>query len=293
MTKEIKPNLFIAGFPKSGTSSLHNMLIKHEDIMQGIQKEPHTYSSSQRFECRFEFFDTFYRNCDTRYILDSSTTYLLSKVAIKRIVSDTPNAKFIIIGRDPVDRIISHFNWLSRLGLVNKPFIDEFLNDLKKEFNFNNQYNGNFKNYLEASLYGEQLDFMLKHILRENLLFLEYETLFIDWENEKKKISDFLSIDLSSINIRKDNVTNQINTNSKRLQENAFSLLSKSKRSLYNIIKMINNKERNIPVFFPKNYFVRREDVEKTIIPFLKNDLKHFYSLGFNTKNWKTKDLLD
>ena len=53
------PNLIIPGFPKSGTTSLHNILCQHKDITgvpiqgeNGFRKEPHTYTFDLRYTKR-------------------------------------------------------------------------------------------------------------------------------------------------------------------------------------------------------------------------------------------------
>ena len=50
----VKPNLFIPGAAKSGTSSLHNYLNKHPDIFMSESKEPHFFSHTTKYSSRIE-----------------------------------------------------------------------------------------------------------------------------------------------------------------------------------------------------------------------------------------------
>lgn len=43
MNPECKPNVFIAGMPRSGTTSLYTYLKQHPDIYLSVYKEPHFF----------------------------------------------------------------------------------------------------------------------------------------------------------------------------------------------------------------------------------------------------------
>ena len=202
-----KPNLFIPGFAKSGTSSLHSMLLQHPEISGGISKEPHTYSWDFLYKKRFSFFKEAYENCNSKFILESSTSYLPSKYAIERIIKDTPEARFIVIARDPIDRIVSHYNWLSKKGLVNKKFREEILAHAGEKFNYKIHYAGNFKAYLDFSKYGEQLQQLHAAVPQDQILFLTFEEVFKNWERVFPRIGKFIDLNLSAIEIKKENTT--------------------------------------------------------------------------------------
>ena len=46
----VKPNLFIVGAPKSGTSALYRFLKQHPDIFMPKYKEPHFFSKDLQKE---------------------------------------------------------------------------------------------------------------------------------------------------------------------------------------------------------------------------------------------------
>ena len=120
----MKPNLFIVGQPKSGTTALHQFLGQHPEIFMSSIKEPHFFCSdfhleSDRAYGKQRFFD--FRN-ESAYLQifakaegaeiagESSTNYLYSQVAAEKIYNFNPDAKIIIILREPAKFLYSlHF----------------------------------------------------------------------------------------------------------------------------------------------------------------------------------------
>jgi hypothetical protein len=125
-----KPNLFIVGAPKSGTTSLYNYLKGHSDAFMSEPKEPYYFCDdfrveSDRFHGGKEFFhyrtqkeylNLFKGSKEEKVAGEASTIYLYSKVAAKRIFEFNPEAKIIIMIREPVDFLNSlhaHFYYTS------------------------------------------------------------------------------------------------------------------------------------------------------------------------------------
>lgn len=109
-----KPNFFIVGAPKCGTTSLHEYLQRHPDIYMPFYKEPH-YFGSDLVGSRFMQF----RNKTPKYLKlfqdvttetrigESSPWYLVSQNAAQEIHDYNPDAKIIMILRNPVDMMYS------------------------------------------------------------------------------------------------------------------------------------------------------------------------------------------
>lgn len=210
----ISPNLIIPGFPKAGTSALHYYLSQHPEICTSYRKEPHTYSFEDRYIARFEnsgkfAFSTMFHNYNNeKYILDASTTYLISDTAIDRIVKDCPNAKFIVVIRDPIERIESHYNWLKSLGFVNKNVQDEIGEWRDAQFDYRNHYYGYFKYYLQFSSYGSQLVRLYTLTEKENVMLVQNNDLLNDTENVLNEVFNFLNISsVNNLSLEKKNET--------------------------------------------------------------------------------------
>ncbi|MFW6014453.1 MAG: sulfotransferase family protein [Candidatus Nanoarchaeia archaeon] len=104
-----KPNLFIVGAAKSGTTAMHEFLKEHPEVFMCEPKEPGYFAKDFKTQpmSRKEYFKYFKRAKNERIVGESSTGYLRSKVAPKLIKEFNPQAKIIIMLREPVNFLYS------------------------------------------------------------------------------------------------------------------------------------------------------------------------------------------
>ena len=140
----MKPNLFIVGQPKSGTTALHQFLGQHPEIYMSSIKEPHFFCAdfhleSDRAYGRQRFFDfrsesaylqLFARAKDVKIAGESSTNYLYSQVAAEKIHNFNPDAKIIIVLREPARFLYSLHSHYVKFTEENEP---DFLTALALE----------------------------------------------------------------------------------------------------------------------------------------------------------------
>jgi hypothetical protein len=112
------PNFFIVGAPKCGTTSLYEYLRTHPNIFLPKHKEPNFFAEDfPNMGGRIDDWDT-YLNIFKRYkpehiaVGDSSILYLCSDVALERIYEYNPNAKIVVMVRNPVDMFLSEHSQL-------------------------------------------------------------------------------------------------------------------------------------------------------------------------------------
>lgn len=110
----MKINFFIIGAPKCGTTSLVEYLSGHPDIGFSLIKEPHYFSTDFPGYQVEQKYDSFLSTCFSQFENDKklmygegSVFYLYSNVAIKNIMAYNPNAKFIVMLRNPIDLVYS------------------------------------------------------------------------------------------------------------------------------------------------------------------------------------------
>jgi hypothetical protein len=133
----MKPNLFIVGQPKSGTTALHQFLGQHPEIYMSSVKEPHFFCAdfhleSDRAYGKQRFYD--YRsesaylqlfnkakNKGKNVIGESSTNYLYSQVAAEKIYNFNPDAKIIIVLREPAKFLYSLHSHYVKFTEENEP----------------------------------------------------------------------------------------------------------------------------------------------------------------------------
>lgn len=140
----MKPNLFIVGQPKSGTTALHQFLGQHPEVYMSSIKEPHFFCSdfhleSDRFYGSQRFFDfrnesaylqLFAKAKNVKIAGESSTNYLYSQVAAEKIHNFNPEAKIIIILREPAKFLYSLHSHYVKFTEENEP---DFLTALALE----------------------------------------------------------------------------------------------------------------------------------------------------------------
>ena len=140
----MKPNLFIVGQPKSGTTALHQFLGQHPEIYMSSIKEPHFFCSdfhleSDRAYGKPRFFDfrsesaylqLFVKAKNVKIAGESSTNYLYSQVAAEKIHNFNPDARIIIILREPAKFIYSLHSHYVKFTEENEP---DFLTALALE----------------------------------------------------------------------------------------------------------------------------------------------------------------
>ena len=108
-----KPNFFIVGAPKSGTTALSEYLRSHPNIYMSTPKEPHFFADDlPGYKKNFPTISSYlqlFKNVNSKHIAigEASVYYLFSQVATKNIFKFNPEAKIIVMLRNPVDLVYS------------------------------------------------------------------------------------------------------------------------------------------------------------------------------------------
>jgi len=109
----VKPDFFIIGAPKCGTTALSDYLRQHQNICLSSPKEPMYFNSDwpslqivQDEEHYLQCFDC-YEKPDLMATGEASAMYLLSSVAVSNILHFNPNARFIVMVRNPLNMAMS------------------------------------------------------------------------------------------------------------------------------------------------------------------------------------------
>lgn len=112
-----KPNLFIIGAPKCGTTALRNYLATHPFVFMSYPKEPHFFCKDLKagglpLHSEEEYLNAFFENVKKEHhvIGEASVWYLYSKVAVSTILDFSPKSKFIVMVRNPVDMAYSLYS---------------------------------------------------------------------------------------------------------------------------------------------------------------------------------------
>lgn len=195
-----KVDLFIVGAPKAGTTSLHYYLSQHPDVSMSTMKEPNFFSkkeveelyygspSVQEENAYISLFDQ-----DKKVIGEASVSYLFYKEVPQRIHDYNPDAKLIIILRNPTERAYSHYLMDVGLGLCNV--------GLKEIFEFPEKHTIYYQQFVQLGLYVEQIKRYQVFFSKEQIKVLFYDDLKQDEKSFMEEVLDFLSLPPFNFNL--------------------------------------------------------------------------------------------
>lgn len=196
-----KPNLFIIGAMKSGTTSLHEYLDSHPQISMSQIKEPGFFVNELTLGMGEDWYmSLFDRGIRYQYIGESSTHYTKLPVYTgvpERLFRFNSDVRLIYIMRNPFERTVSHY-WhavrdLYHGGERRSPFkaVTE-----KPE-------------YLAFSDYAMQLEPYIRTFGRDSLYVLTFEALVQNPQSEVDRIYEWLGLPEHPIALESQKAHNQ------------------------------------------------------------------------------------
>src|SRR5580692_5743985 len=111
-TAAVKPNFFIVGAPKCGTTALNHYLSAHPEIFMA-KKEMHHFGADLKFGSQFfrrdrdEYLAEFAEGHGRKGVGETSVWYLFSREAAAELKAFNPEARVIIMLREPVEMVQS------------------------------------------------------------------------------------------------------------------------------------------------------------------------------------------
>ena len=206
------PDFVIIGAQKSGTTSLYDFTMRHPSIAPAAKKELH-YFSIQYILGELWYRSNFptnvsrrrhYKKTGQRLLSgEASPSYLFYPRVPKRMKGILPNAKLIVILRNPVDRAYSHYQHTLRQNDEILPFekaielegercVGEREHMLKDPSFVSNDYRR--YSYLSVGIYADHLETWFKHYDRKQFLILATEDLREDPQRTLDQVFDFLGV---------------------------------------------------------------------------------------------------
>jgi len=191
------PNFFIVGAPRSGTSSLYEYLRNTSGIYMSPVKEPHFFDRKvisddfiiKPIRDEKKYLKLFEKVTNEKIIGEASPGYLRDPEAPRLIHEKSPNAKIVIILRDPVERAFSHYLMTLSLGYEN----DSFTEIIKK--NIDELVFDNYRASLAGSMYYEQVKRYFDMFGRASVKILIFEEFAKDTKKHVQDVLHFLNVD--------------------------------------------------------------------------------------------------
>ena len=192
---ERKPDFFIVGAAKAGTSSLYGYLSQHRQIYMPDLKEPHFFSEwhppTPAPENLGEYLSLFAGVSKEVQVGEASTSYLCSLVAPQAIKQFRPDAKIVIVLRNPVDRAYSQY-WNHVRDRVEPLSFEEALK-AEPERMARGWWCG--YHYLRCGLYAEQVSRYLETFGANSVKVYLFEDLVKDAGSVCRNLFSFLGVD--------------------------------------------------------------------------------------------------
>lgn len=195
----IRPNFFIVGAPRCGTTSLADNMSQHPDVFIPSVKEPFYFVEGVRYNDFGEYMALFNDAGDAKAVGEASTGYIFDEGAPAAIRENFPDAKIIIILRDPVEMSFSHWRFVSMTGDEKLSFEDAVSENERAyrktdEFKRKVYWYGNFL-HLERALYHGQVKRYFDTFGRGQVKVFIFEEFIKDQTKAYAGIFEFLGID--------------------------------------------------------------------------------------------------
>jgi len=187
LTADRRPNLLGIGAAKSGTTWLAGVLAHHPDIFVHPQKELNALVYGDLDDRLEEYAAYFDQGRAARVRCDFSVRYLASLPATAAAARLVPDAKLLLVVRNPVDQVQSHYWHLRRQNFHQ----DERVADPPDLFGALERYP---QLLLEPALYGKHVERWLEVFPRDRLLILDSQDLRDDPDGMLSRICAFLEV---------------------------------------------------------------------------------------------------
>lgn len=174
----MRPNLFLVGAPKCGTSALHGFLAQHPDVWMSEPKEPHFFCTD--LDAPFAVRDpavyaALFKDAENDIVGESSATYLYSKVAAQGIRAACPDAAIVAMVRNPLELIPSLHSQKRVNGTEPYPTLEAALAAEPKRKAGALPAIGAFPFYYDTAHYAEQLERYLEVFPPEQLHIIVFD----------------------------------------------------------------------------------------------------------------------
>ena len=197
----MKVDFFIVGAPKAGTTSLYHYFNEHPEIEMSTKKEPDYFSDEainqqgmyygeHRIDTLEKYEALFPDDATDKKLGEASVSYLFYPNVAGDIYKYNPDAKIIIMLRNPVDRAFSHYLMDYRLGLVSDSF-----EDIVTKQSSSGKATLCCQQYIEISAYAQQIKRYFEVFDTANILVIDYAEFKKNAQGIVKKGYDFLEVD--------------------------------------------------------------------------------------------------
>jgi hypothetical protein len=243
----VLPDFFVVGVVRSGTTSLYYYLDQHPCVMKSAYDELGFFDSN--FDLGWNWYKSLFptimqkKKIEKRngkfLTFDDTPFYVYNSTVVKRIKRNFPDAKIIVIFRNPIDRAYSNY-FLGVNGGKEKRKFDDLIeeemiliNRRNKQVLFDETLS---ETYLGRGLYAEQLKVWFSEFPKDSVKIIKSEEFAENTQDVMKDLFQFLDLPEYKIsNIEKKNVT-KYPPMKKETREKLEEFFRSHNKELYNML---------------------------------------------------------
>jgi hypothetical protein len=208
----VLPSAVIVGAQKAGTTQLFAHLLTHPRVMPGVRKEIDYFSrnaekSVEWYRSQFPLRATVSKR--RAHVIDGSPSYMAIPQALRQMHDVLPEARVIVILRDPVSRAFSHYQHRKTRRLEMRSFEEAVEDELRT-----NEYlptrgaalsadAPKMWEYVARGYYALQLELLLSLYPSDRVLVIDSAELFADTSGTCNLVFDFLGIEHCHVQVDK------------------------------------------------------------------------------------------
>jgi hypothetical protein len=198
------PTTVIVGAQKAGTTQLYAHMVKHPRCYGAAEKDVDYFSTHGKravgwYRSRFPWRRRVWRR--QGHVLEASPSYLSSPSALRKMQTVLPNARIVVLLRDPVSRAFSHYQDVRARGAESRSFAAAVEQEIRANA-FPAQWGIALRDgaepmsgYVARGYYALQLELLNKMYRRSRILVLDSENLFADTAATCNRVFDYMGLE--------------------------------------------------------------------------------------------------
>lgn len=202
-----RPNLFVLGAPKCGTTVLAKWLSLTPAVFVSRAKEPHWFSEEHRLTPSLSAYEALFAEAGDahRWVAEASVWYLFSPTAVPAIEAYSPGARYVVMVREPAAMVASMHEQHRFNGNELVDSLDEAvaLSDARAQGQGVGIRDGYRPTahlaYLHSCALGWQVEQLLQRVPRERVHVVEFADLQRDPGGEYARLLAFLGLDAAPL----------------------------------------------------------------------------------------------
>lgn len=199
------PSFLVIGTKRGGTSSLYDWICRHPQVAP-CRTRKGTHYFDVNHGRGFAWFRSGFERPHPDWLVtgEASPYYLFHPLAPQRIARELPDAKLLVVLRDPVDRAWSHYQCEVALGCEDLPVDTALAREeerlageverMRSEPGYES-FELRHHSYLARGRYAEQLTHLYSLFPPEQVLVLRSEALLAEPHGQLANVWDFLGLD--------------------------------------------------------------------------------------------------